>query len=224
MKYILLSVLFFCAHLLNAQETYDKEFILPDPKEEIPISENKPMSNAKSDIDYSILYHQAVNPSYYHLNVNSGGGVYDLKNNLSYMLYSNQNVLNGFGSSYEAGGMLIYQPFDKLTFSLGAGGAKYSMNGQSYTDYIFNAGMTYKFNHWLKLHLYGQHSLHSQKNALAGGYYLSPQSCYGAILIIKVMDEKKYSVDMNIGAERTFNPLNKQWEMNYRLGPEIRIK
>lgn len=69
-----------------------------------------------------------------------------------------------------------------------------------------------------------KYSMNSQRNAFAGGYYLSPQNCYGARLMFKVVDKKKYSVDMNVGAERSYNPLSKKWEMNYSLGPDIRLK
>ena len=225
MKYLTFTILLFCVLSLKAQENLEGDFFLPSNKSELSIDVAKSALSPQVDMDHSILYPNSfLKPSFSQPNVDFHGNIYDLKHNFSYLLYSNTNALHGFGNSYEAGGMLIYQPFDKLTFSLGASGAKYAMNGHSYSDYLFNGSMTYRFNHWLMLHLYGQCSLNSQSNALAGGYYLSPQTCYGAILMIKVMDEKKYSVDMNIGAERTFNPLNKQWEMNYRLGPEIRIK
>ncbi len=68
------------------------------------------------------------------------------------------------------------------------------MNGALYNDYLFSASMTYRFNNWLKLYLYGQYSMNSQNNALSGGYYLSPQSSYGAAFMIKVVDRRKYSI------------------------------
>ncbi|NDV84838.1 hypothetical protein [Bacteroides sp. 51] len=226
MRYITIVLLLFCILSAKAQEYVEGEFILPDDKSrELNIDRTQNGLNTPIGTGFISYYpNSLLTPSYKQSNIDFNGNIYDLKYNLSYLLYNNTNVLNGFGSSYEVGGMLVYHPFDKLTFSIGASGAKYTMNGNSYNDYLFNTSMTYRFNHWLKFHLYGQYSLNAQSNALAGGYYLSPQTSYGALLMIKVIDEKKYSVDMNIGAERTFNPLNKQWEMNYRLGPEIRIK
>lgn len=226
MRKIIIAFIFCSTLSARAQENTGRDFIIPDPKEELKMKPAKPITPINQfTLDYnSLLPKIPVNTGYHQTDLDFNGNIYNLKHDFSYMLYSNRNTLHGFGDSYEAGGMILYQPFDKLTFSLGTSVAKYSMNGGLYNDYIFSASATYRFNNWLKLHLYGQYAMNSQNNALAGGYYLSPQNCYGAMLIIKVADKQKYSIDMNIGAERSYNPLKHKWEMNYKLGPDIRLK
>lgn len=225
-KIIIITFIFCSALATRAQENVIGDFIIPNPKEELKMGRAKTTTPINSfNMGYQLLLPDALdNPVYHQPVLNFNGNIYNLKHDLSYMLYSDKNMLYGFGGSFEAGGLILYQPFDNLSFSLGASGVKYSMNGSSYNDFLFSASMTYRFNNWLKLHLYGQYSMNSQSNAFAGAYYLSPQNCYGAVLMIKVADKKKYSVDMNVGVERSYNPLNGKWEMNYRLGPEIRIK
>lgn len=224
MRNAILTIFLFCAISVNAQENRIQDYIIPDNIVNlIPNAKESNRSPIQNRIEYKhLLPKNMLVPNNYQLNLKKYA--YRLKQNVSYMLYNNSDVLYGFGCSYEAGGLLIYQPFDKLTYSIGASTVKYSMNGSLYNDYLFNSSMTYQFNNRLKLYIYGQYSVNSQKNTLAGGYNLSPQNCYGAILMIKVLDSKKYSIDMNIGAERSYNPLNKNWEMNYRLGPDIRLK
>lgn len=216
MRRIIMTAFIFCNILsATAQENESREVIIPDTI--------APIHQFNSD-NNSLLPKITVNYRFHQPNLNFNGNIYNMENNYSYMLYSNRNILHGFGGSYEAGGMILYKPFENLTFSLGASAANYSINGGSYNDFLFSASMTYRFNNWLRLHIYGQYSMNSQRNAFAGGYYLSPQNSYGAMLMFKVVDKKKYSVDINVGAERSYNPLSKKWEMNYRLGPDIRLK
>lgn len=227
MKKIILLAFISCSILsVTAQEDMSFNHKVSNMREELNIESAKQIElKQRYKLEYNILTQQMLfNYRYRQPNLNFNGNIYNWENNYSYMLYRNSNILHGFGSSYEAGGMILYKPIDNLTFSFGASAVNYAINGVSYNDFLFNASATYRFNNWLKLHIYGQYSLNSQRNALAGGYYLSPQNCYGAVLMIKVVDKKKYSVDMNVGAERLYNPLNKKWEMNYRLGPDIRLK
>lgn len=227
MRKIIITAFIFCSILsVAAQENASKGVIYPETKEELKMQLAKPIDPAsKYNLDNNLLTPEILfNSRYIQPDLNFNSNVYDLENNYSYMLYSNNNILHGFGSSYESGGMILYRPFDNLTISFGASAVNYAINGGSYNDFLFSASATYRFNNWLKLQVYGQYSMNSQRNALAGGYYLSPQNCYGAVLMIKVVDKKKYSIDMNVGAEHLYNPLNKKWEMNYRLGPDIRLK
>lgn len=226
MKNIILIISLFCTILVNAQENKRQDIIISDNTVNLIFNTKKldipPIQN-RMEYKY-LLSKNILTQNYYQSYLDANSSVSDLMQNFSYMLYNNRNVLCGFGNSYEGGGVFIYQPFDKLSFSIGASAMKYSMNGNLYSDFLFNSSISYQFNDWLKLYIYGQYSMNSQKNALYGGYNLSPQNCYGAILMINVLDNKKYSIDMNIGAERSYNPLNKNWEMNYRLGPDIRLK
>lgn len=227
MRKIIITAFIFCNILsVTAQEYASRGGINTDTKEELNMNLVKPMdATSQYNLKNNLLTPEMLfNSGYLQPNLNFNNNIYDLENNYSYMLYSNSNILDGFGGSYEGGGMILYKPFDNLTISLGASAMKYSINGGSYNDFLFNASATYRFNNWLKLQVYGQYSINSQRNAFAGGYYLSPQNCYGAMLMIKVIDKKKYSINMNVGAERMYNPLNKKWETNYRLGPDIRLK
>lgn len=227
MRKIVITTIVFCSILsVTAQENASRGIMNLDTHEELKMQLAKPMDPAsKYNLNNNLLTPEMLfNSGYLQPDLNFNSNIYDLENNYSYMLYSNNNILHGFGGSYEIGGMILYRPFDNLTISLGASAVNYAINGGSYNDFLFNASATYRFNNWLKLQVYGQYSINSQRNAFAGGYYLSPQNCYGAMLMIKVIDKKKYSINMNVGAERQYNPLNKKWETNYRLGPDIRLK
>lgn len=223
---IIIAFIFSSILSVAAQENASRGVMNLDTKEELKMQLAKPIDLAsKYNLDNNLLTPEMLfNSGYLQPDLNFNSNTYDLENNYSYMLYSNNNILHGFGGSYEIGGMILYRPFDNLTISFGASAVKYAINGGSYNDFLFNASATYRFNNWLKLQVYGQYSMNSQRNALTGGYYLSPQNCYGAVLMIKVIDKKKYSINMNVGAERMYNPLNKKWEMNYMLGPDIRLK
>lgn len=150
--------------------------------------------------------------------------IYDLKPNLSYMLYSNNNILKGIGGVNEAGGIFFYNPTNKLAFTFGGSAIKYSMNGRIYNDLVFSANLTYRVSNWLKLYLYGQYSLNAYANSMAGGYSLSPQNSYGAGAIIGIANKEKYSIDLNVGIESAHNPLNGKWELIYYCTPEITLK
>lgn len=224
MKKVIYAIILCSALSTRAQENVIGDFIVPDPKEKLKMGSANPIDPINQfELDYNLLSPIILaNSESQQPNLGLNSNIF--KNRFSYILYRNKDILHGFGSNYEVGIFLLYQPFDNLTFSLGASGVKYSINGVSYNDYLFSASMTYRFNNWFKLHLYGQYSMNSQSNALSGGYYLSPKNCYGAVVMIKVADKRKYSIDMNMGIERSYNPLNNKWEMNYRLGPEIRLK
>ncbi|MDD4377657.1 MAG: hypothetical protein PHH48_05925 [Eubacteriales bacterium] len=145
-------------------------------------------------------------------------------NKFSHTLYHNTNTLSGFGYSYEAGGTMYFYPSKDLKLSLSIGGTKYSINGLSFNDFFLDASLTFQLNSWLKLYLYGQYTFNSKENAFNGGFYLSPQCSYGTALLVKISDRKRYSVDLNLGVESTFNPLRNKWEFKYNLCPQIRIK
>lgn len=98
------------------------------------------------------------------------------------------------------------------------------MNGRIFNDLVFSASLIYKFNNWLKFYLYGQYSVNTYANSMAGGYGLSPLNSYGAGLIIGVANKKRYSIDLNVGVENAYNPLSGKWEIIYNCAPQITLK
>lgn len=142
-----------------------------------------------------------------------------LSSTLSYSL-NGYGYNYGIGQYYQGGIEFVYKPLDKLTISFATYGVQYNILHSRYNDVVFNFDATYEFNSWLKLSGFGQYSFNSVNNARFGGYMFAPQTLYGATLQFKA-SEKVY---LNVGIERSFNSLTKNWETNAFLGPSIRLK
>lgn len=119
MKKIIIAFILCSVLSAKAQESVSGDFIISDPKEELNINSAKQIAPInQSNLEYNLLSPSILfNSKYHQPNLNFNSNIYNLKNDFSYMLYSNRNVLHGFGDSYKAGGMRLYQPFDNLTFS-----------------------------------------------------------------------------------------------------------
>lgn len=184
MKNVLAIILLFFALSLSAQESLNGFTVLNDKSYPSMNSIELPVK-IKSD---SLRYYDSKDNSFFVFPYKSHA--YTLKSSFSYMLYSNNDVLKGIGGINEAGGMFFYHPTDKLALAFGGSGIKYSMNGRIFNDLVFSASLIYKFNNWLKFYLYGQYSVNTYANSMAGGYELSPLNSYGAGLIIGIANKK----------------------------------
>lgn len=142
-----------------------------------------------------------------------------LSSPLSYSL-NEYNYNYGIGNYRQGGIELIYKPLDKLTLSLGGYNVNYNILHSKYNDIVFNFNATYEFTDWIHLSVFGQYSANSVDNARFGGYMFAPQTSYGAVLRFKTSEK----VDLNVGVERVFNSLTKNWETQGILGPTIRLK
>lgn len=221
MKNVAAIILLFFSLSLSAQESLNDFTILKEKYESSMNLIDLPIK-IKSD---SLSYYDSKDNSFFNLDFQyNNSHAYNLKSNFSYLLYSNNDVLKGIGEINEAGGMFFYYPTDKLAFALGGSGIKYSMNGRIFNDLVFSASLIYKFNNWLKFYLYGQYSVNTYANSMAGGYGLSPLNSYGAGLIIGVANKKRYSIDLNVGVENAYNPLSGKWEIIYNCAPQITLK
>ncbi|TFD93773.1 hypothetical protein E2605_16625 [Dysgonomonas capnocytophagoides] len=138
---------------------------------------------------------------------------------LSYSL-NEYNYNYGMGNYRQGGIELIYKPLDKLTLSLGGYNVNYNILHSKYNDIVLNFNATYEFTDWMYLSIFGQYSANSLNNARFGGYMFAPQSSYGAVLRFKTSEK----VDLNVGVERVFNSLTKNWETQGIFGPTIRLK
>lgn len=142
-----------------------------------------------------------------------------LSSTLSYSL-NGYDYNYGMGNYRQGGIELIYKPLDKLTLSLGGYNVNYNILHSRYNDIVFNFNATYEFTDWMHLSVFGQYSANSLNNARFGGYMFTPQTSYGAVLKFKTSEK----VDLNVGVERIFNPLTKNWETQGILGPTIHLK
>ncbi|MFR9165107.1 MAG: hypothetical protein ACLVKO_02335 [Dysgonomonas sp.] len=142
-----------------------------------------------------------------------------LSSTLSYSL-NGYDYNYGIGNYRQGGIELIYKPLDKLTLSLGGYNVNYNILHGKYNDIVFNFNATYEFTDWMHLSVFGQYSVNSVNNARFGGYMFTPQTSYGAVLKFKTSEK----VDLNVGVERIFNPLTKNWETQGILGPTIHLK
>lgn len=120
MKKVFFVVLLCSALAARAQENVSRDFISLDPKAELKVESASIIAPTNSfKLDYNLLSPEfLVNPGSYQPNLDFKGKIYNLKSNFSYMLYSNKDMLHGFGGSLEAGGLFLYQPFDNLTSKL----------------------------------------------------------------------------------------------------------
>lgn len=142
---------------------------------------------------------------------------------LSYTLSYSLNEYNynyGIGNYRQGGIELFYKPSDRLTISMGGYTVNYNILHSRYNDILYNFNVTYGINDWMVLSLFGQHSVNSMNNADYGGYMFSPQPSYGATLKLKASE----IVDLNIGVERSFNSMTKQWESNGMFSRSIRLR
>lgn len=149
--------------------------------------------------------------------------LFNLKH-ISYELYGSSYSLKGIGTQNMAGGRLIYQPTDKLILRFGGNAYQFCSNGRMFNDFTFNMDATYLFNEWVSAQIYGQYSMYSLKNTARRAYPLSPKSAVGASLLFKVVDKQSHSIDLNLGAEHSYNPAAGRWETNFMIGPVIKLK
>lgn len=192
------------------------------PKE--PIIYQEPLINS---MDLELGRNESHNktkselPNYfnYKLELSPGLRPHKLSSRLSYSL-NEYNYNYGIGNYRQGGIELIYKPLDKLTLSLGGYNVNYNILHSKYNDIVFNFNATYEFTDWMYLSVFGQYSANSLNNARFGGYMFAPQTSYGAVLRFKTSEK----VDLNVGVERVFNSLTKNWETQGIFGPTIRLK
>lgn len=142
-----------------------------------------------------------------------------ISSNLSYSL-NEYNYNYGIGNYRQGGIELLYKPLNKLTISMGGYAINYNILHGRYNDIMFDFNATFEINDKMFLTLFGQHSVNSMHNAGYGGYMFSPQPSYGAKLKFKTSEK----VDLNIGVERSFNSMTKQWKSTGILAPSIRLR